>query len=419
MILQIDTFHVKSACFDRKTYFADGVLHINRTELRERINQTQFAELYIDLAFPGESCRISRVGDVIQPRVKPDAPEQTFPGMIGEMAQAGAGRTVSLDGFAVIETWEMPAATQSFIDMSGPGAFYTPFSGTINLVISAVPEYETPREEYAAAIKRASLGASVFLASQAIGMEPDEREVFEFSSDAGEACAGLPRVAYIYQIFSHRPLLEPLFYGDSCRGMLPTAIQPTEILDGALINYCYEETHNLDTTYTILNHPVIRELMARNGKDLVFAGVILKNAPSSQEDKNRMARMAATQAKYLFNADAVILTKEGGGHPQLDLAICCEQCEKLGVRTVLLLTEFLTTDGDKEETLIFNNRCADAIVSAGYSEMVEFPPVEKVYGGDTIPDVSVSMHDGFSARCKLVRGSMSQLGDSRLTSREL
>jgi glycine reductase len=274
--------------------------------------------------------------------------------------------------------------------------------------------------EYAAALKKASLTVAVYLASAAGACAPDSSEIYDLNQGAEYDSDGrkLPRVVYIYQIFSHKALVEPLFYGDNCHGILPIPVHPNEILDGALINRNYEQVHNADVTYVIMNHPVIKELYSRHGKDLNFVGVIVKNAPSAQKDKERMAMMATTQAKYLFKADAAILTKEGGGHPQIDMSLNCEWCEELGIKTVLLLTEFLTTGGGKEESLIFNTDKADAIVSAGYAEMVDFPAMDRVLGGNTIPDVKVTMDQPFQAMCKLVRGSLSQLGDSWMMSVE-
>jgi len=418
--LRVDTIHVKQVIFGDSTYIKNGVLTIDRKGLCQLLMSPVFESLDLELASPGESCRISGVGDVIRPMVASGGWEASFPGTLGRLCQAGDGRLVELSGVAVVETWELPAMSKTFIDMSGPGVKYSPFSQTYNLVIIAKPVSGVERTSYARELKKASLKAAAILAQTAVNEEPDECELFCLGgvSDVDAEGKKLPRVVYIYQVFSHQTLAEPLFYGDNCRGMLPTPVHPNEILAGALVNNCYEQVHNADTTYVIQTHPVIKELYRRHGKDLYFAGVILKNTPSAQKEKERMAMIAAAQAKNLFHADAAIITKEGGGHPQIDMAMTCQACEKQGVKTALMLTEFLVNDGSREEVLIFSNPEADAIVSAGYCETVEFPPVDRVCGSMFIPDISVPMNEGFSCMCKLVRGSLSQLGDSWLRSKE-
>ena len=46
----------------------------------------------LDLAHPGERCRIGRVMDVVAPRAKLDGGED-FPGVLGGLARAGSGST--------------------------------------------------------------------------------------------------------------------------------------------------------------------------------------------------------------------------------------------------------------------------------------------------------------------------------------
>src|SRR6266508_1541281 len=49
----------------------------------------------LDLAHPGERCRIGRVLDVVAPRAKLDGGED-FPGLVGGLSRAGSGRTLAL-----------------------------------------------------------------------------------------------------------------------------------------------------------------------------------------------------------------------------------------------------------------------------------------------------------------------------------
>ena len=414
MQLTVDTVCIKDVVIDEGSYLENGVLHINLSELKEMASDDRFASLEIEIARPGESCRISWVGDVIQPRVKTDNPETTFPGMLGEMKRAGSGRTTALEGIAVVEVWGAQSPMALLIDMSGPGAVFTPFSKTFNIVVVSEPAPGIENIEYAKALKKASLTISKYLASLAIGLPPDKEEVFEMHPPVEKDAEGneLPRIVYIFQVFSTNALVEPLFYGDNCRGMLPTAVHPNEILDGALLSQNYDQILNAETSYIYCNHPVIKELYLRHGKDINFAGVILKIAPFEQSGKDRFAMMAATQAKYYFNADGAVLTKEGGGHPQLDLSLTCQRCEELGIKTVLLITEFFSMGGGRNEVLLFNTDKADAIISNGTAELIDYPSVDRVIGRNQIPEVAGDLKDAFSDTCRLMRGSLSQIGNT-------
>src|SRR5215470_3199064 len=95
----------------------------------------RLAAIRLDLAHPGERCRIGRVFDVIAPRARMDGPD--FPGVLGPVARAGAGRCLALDGVAVVVTDQQMAsvATLAVIDMAGPNAALSAFGSTHNLVI--------------------------------------------------------------------------------------------------------------------------------------------------------------------------------------------------------------------------------------------------------------------------------------------
>ena len=422
MKLTIETVTVKDIVLDKKSYLENGNLHLNLEELEEMGADARFASLKVEIARPGESCRISWVGDVIQPRIKTDSPDDTFPGVLGNMKRAGSGRTTALEGVAVVEVWGMQAPMALILDMSGVGAEYSPFSETLNVVVVAEPAPMVDNIEYARALKNASLTIGKYLASLAVGLPPDKEEVYELDSepqvlkdaDGNE----LPRFVYIFQVFSTNALVEPLYYGDNCRGMLPTPVHPNEILDGALLYQNYDQILNGESSYVFCNHPVIKELYDRHGKDINFAGVILKIAPFEQTSKERFAMIAATQAKYNYNADGVILTKEGGGHPMLDMALTCEQCEELGIKTVLMITEFITIGGGRNDTLIFNTEKADAIVSSGIAVEVEYPSVDRLIGRHNIPGTTDDMQGAFTDSCRQIRGSVSQVGNTYMMSVE-
>src|SRR5262245_3755923 len=136
--------------------------------------------LDIQLVHPGERCRIGRVFDVIAPRAKLDGGHD-FPGVLGAMSRAGRGRTLALEGVAVVLTDQQAesAGALAVIDMWGPAATLSEFARTHNVVISAWPAPGVGRSEYLAAVRLAALKAGVSLAQGARHVEPDAVEVFE------------------------------------------------------------------------------------------------------------------------------------------------------------------------------------------------------------------------------------------------
>ena len=84
-----------------------------------------------DIAKPGESVRITPVKDVIEPRVKVEGSGGVFPGVISKVETVGSGKTHVLRGMAVVTAGKIVGFQEGIIDMSGPGAEYTPFSNAL------------------------------------------------------------------------------------------------------------------------------------------------------------------------------------------------------------------------------------------------------------------------------------------------
>jgi glycine reductase len=145
---------------------------------------------------------------------------------------------------------------------------------------------------------------------------------------------------------------------------------------------------------------------------------VLTNAPPTLAEKEKLALLTAGQLKYVLGADAAIITKEGGGHPQVDVVLNCERCEELGVKVVIVVSEMMTTSRRSDETLIFNSPKADAIISTGCFEPLDLPPVARLIGGPTIPDLPVTLTERLPASTQVIRGATSHLGASWITSRE-
>lgn len=395
------------------TRLAGRTLELNLEELRALVEaDARLRGVRLDLAHPGEACRVARVFDVVAPRAKLDGGED-FPGVLGPLARAGSGRTRALAGVAVVVTDQQieNPATLPVIDMSGPGAALTELAGTHNVVLSAWPSPGTGRTEYLAATRLAGLKIAVSLARAAAEHAPDRAEVFDLPAPARAPAAvqHLPRVAYVFQIHSHqRPTAvdEGILYGDPVRRMLPTIVHPNEVLDGAVVRGFMGRNA---TTYALQDHPVIRTLYAEHGRTLWFVGVVLTVAQATEPERVRSAGMTAGLVADVLGADGAVFTKMGGGAPHVDMAQAAAHCEALGVKTTLIV-EDMSSDGNREGMLLFNFPGVDALVNVGsVQEAVTLPAVSRVLGAD-----DVAFGGALSTTYTGICGAIEQTGGSRL-----
>ncbi len=409
MRLERKYIDIRDVVFGPKTFIKDQVLHINKEELLRLLHDSRFGSLEIDVALPGSECRIVNVGDVVQPMCKPGG--ATFPGVIDGVDRVGQGETIVLRGVSVAEVCEVPLAHGTFIDSSGPGTEHSEIAQTCVVAIDARPAEGVPDAEYFHALSIASKRAAKYLAECGKDARPDETEIFEHAPLVSGA---LPRVAYIFQIFAHAMLTDLTYYGDNCHSMLPIIVHPQELIDGALLNRNYNQLANADPSYIYQNQPMILELMSRHNKDINFVGVVMTNAPAQIEDKRRNAMMSVGLVKYHLGAEGLIITKEGGGHPQIDIQLTCEMGERLGVKSVIAISGFTSRNNSSDEVVIFNSEAANAIVSSGCLENIQLPRMKKVIGGIHIPDLTTvhrcDPHTAFEHQNRFVRGSLSQLG---------
>src|SRR5262245_61272064 len=388
MRLALEWVEVEGLRLAAATRLAGRVLEVSADALRAQLAaDPRLERVRIDLAHPGEPCRIGRVFDVMAPRAKLGGGED-FPGVLGALGRAGSGRTRALADVAVVVTDQQVEnpSTLALIDMAGPGAELSAFARTHNLVLSAWPSAGTGRSEYLAAIRLAGLKAAVALARAASDIAPDRVETFDLPATTRVPAGAreLPRVAYVFQIHSHqRPtgIDEGILYGDPVRRMLPTLAHPNEILDGAVMRGFMGRNR---TTYATQNHPVIRALYAQHGRTLWFAGVVLTVAHATEPERVRSAAMAAGLVADVLGADGAVFTKIGGGAPHVDMAQAAAQCESLGVKTALIV-EDMSTDGSSEGMLLFNFPGLDALVNVGSSqETLALPAVSRVVGADDL-----------------------------------
>ncbi len=425
MRLEMGLIHIRDVRFGSHSAIENGVLVIDRQELTTLLEQeTVFDRVEIELAHPGESCRIIRVLDVVEPRAK--LAGANFPGALEPIGLVGDGQTRALKNVLVVETAQMSgpgmsATRRTVIDMSGPAANYSPFADMHNIVLIAQPVFGANPEEYRLAVKRAGLRAALYLAEAAREIPTDETEIYELPPVAyNHGPKELRRIAYIFPMHSHQHPThqkETVFYGSNIQGFMPTIVHPNEILDGALM-FSYSAF-----TYHAQNHPVIQELYRRHQRDLWFAGVVLTVAPVTIAEKERNALLAARLAKDVLGAEGVIATKIGGGAVDTDLMMIYQRCEEMGLKAALIVMERYPDTG-----ITFVPPNVSALVTPGLTrDPISLPAVRRVIGGESLvldnsnPDNTNPSLPAVPASQELnlwigdIAGAISQVGASRLT----
>lgn len=422
MKLELDVLNISDVQFGKRTEIRGGILHIDRQEIQELLAQDQrFGKVDVELVHPGDDCRIVQVFDVVEPRAKTGETGENFPGILGKLKTAGEGRTRVLRGTTVVIIDYTLGLRGLVIEMTGPAADMGIYARLQNVVLLCQPAPGIQRNDYQNALRVAGLKAAVYLAQASPEIEPDKREVYSLGSpvEVGKGIEHLPRVAYIFQIHSLQQGIvpnEPIFYGDNVSKLLPTLVHPNEILDGALVRNFWTRGHE---TYSIQNHPIILELYQKHGRELCFVGVVATIAHADDAGRERSANMSAKLAKYALSADGVIITKTGGGAPNIDLAQTCVACEQLGVKTTIV-TQDQSHDGSSDGALIFDTPLADAIVNVGcYSRPIVLPAVKRVIGGPVTFEGGRPADGEIEVVFHLLCGVMNQIGISRVTVSEI
>jgi len=272
--------------------------------------------------------------------------------------------------------------------------------------------------DYKIAIKLVGLKTAVYLARLGENVEPDDIEVYELPPllETGKGHEELPRIAYIFQVHcASFPTLpgEPIFYGDNIRKLVPTIIHPNEILDGAIVNPYHGYTIE---TYTIQNHPVIKELYHRHGKELCFTGVIITTSQYEEPDRRRSASIAANLSKSVLGADGVIITRVNAGAPEVDVAETAQCCEEMGVKSTLIMWGL--PNGDSiEANVVYNLPKADTMVNVGYvHEPISLPSMKKIIGKPVNMSTGTPASGEFKRLLLLIRGAVQQIGDVKRVS---
>jgi glycine reductase len=404
---------------DVQTKVEDGVLSVNKTELRDLLmDKNTFKDVEIEIVHPSENVRIVKINDVVEPRAKVDPDFPDFPGSLGEIKTAGRGITVALKGVSVILIDQMPKREIEFVDMSGLGSELSIYGKLNNIIVNPIPLSGVDWENYQFASKIAMLKTAVYLARSTENERPIKTESYKLNLPIDRDMhvhKNLPRIAYYFQMHAKQFSLgdrEPIFYGHNLKGILPTAVHPNEVLDGAVLRGYLGGSME---TYLIQNNAVIKRLYSKHGKEILFAGVVAGVSSIDENERERAALVAGNIMSNVLGAEGVILTKAYGGAPHTDLERTAEVCEEIGLKTVLLI-QVLTEETSLEEAVLIGSDKLDALVNTGFfNERVTFPGVERIIGGLPSDLIEGQPATGeITTRLRLLAGATSQLGESNM-----
>lgn len=375
MRLEMGNIYIKDIQFADTSKIEDGILYVDKGAVKAvALEDEHIKTVTFDIAKPGESVRITPVKDVIEPRVKVEGKGGVFPGIISKVDTVGSGKTYALKGMAVVTAGRIVGFQEGIIDMTGPGADYTPFSKTLNLVMVCEPVEGIKQHEYEKAVRFAGFRVAAYIGELARELTPDEIKVYETCGikEGITQYPDLPRVAYVQMLQSQGLLHDTYVYGVDAKKTLPTILSPTEIMDGAIVSGNCVSACDKNPTYVHENNPVVHDLFEEHGKTLNFVCQIITNENVYLADKERSSDWTAKLCKML-DLDGVIVSQEGFGNPDTDLIMNCKKIEAEGIKTVIITDEYAGRDG-KSQSLADADVAADAVVTGGNANEVVILP---------------------------------------------
>lgn len=426
MRLELGKIYIKDIQFASESKIENNVLYVNKDELRKAIwDDEAIVSVEFDIAKPGESVRITPVKDVIEPRVKVEGRGGIFPGVLSKVDTVGEGKTIALKGMAVVTTGKIVGFQEGIIDMTGPGAEYTPFSKLNNLVIIAEPAEGVKQHEHEKAVRYIGFKAAKYLGELARNLQPEETKVYETKPLLEQIAEypNLPKVGYVYMLQTQGLLHDTYVYGVDAKQIVPTILYPTEVMDGAIVSGNCVSACDKNPTYVHLNNGVIEELYEKHGKEINFLGVIITNENVYLADKERSSNWTAKFTKYL-GLDAAIVSQEGFGNPDTDLIMNCKKIETEGVKTVIVTDEYAGQNG-ASQSLADADPKADAVVTGGNAnQLITLPKLDKVIGHiDVVNVIAGGNHDSLKedgtieVEIQAITGATNETGFGYLTAK--
>ena len=397
------------------TSYIDGTLTVSASEAESLLADPALAATRVSWASPGESVRIVKVLDAVEPRTKGPGGGGIFPGLLGPARAQGRGTTHVLRGACVVAAGFLPRAQEAVADMSGPAAAMSPLGSCHNLVVEFTPADGAAWEDVDRALRRGVLTLAAHLAEATLDVEPDEVEELPEVGKGGSD--GLPRVGTITNLQTQGTFKDVFVYGRSFGAGLPTLLDPGDIDDGAVVSGQFGHPSLKNPTFVHQNHPVVAALRSRHGSELSFAGVVIAPEPVDAVQKDLVAAHAA-RVCAAAGFDAAVVTKEGGGNADADVALKMDALEDVGITAVGLFAEMAGPHGTGPPLVVPPERATAMVSTGNYDERLALPEVERALGGEEVALVELPATAEMELPTAVIYCANSPLGWGRLTCAE-
>ena len=391
------------------TALVDGFLTVGADETA-RFDSPALASVRLSVAAPGESARIVKVLDAVEPRTMGTGGGGIFPGFLAPADAEPGDRVHVLRGAAVVVAGYLPRAQEAVVDMSGPAAPLSPLASTFNLVVEFEPADGAAWEDVDEALRHGALALAAGLAESALDHAPD---VVEEPPVAIDPDLGLPKVAVLTNLQTQGTFKDVFVYGTSFAGQRPAVLDGAALDVGAVVSGQFGHPSLKNPTYLHQNNPVVAALRSRHGRDLWFSGVVISPEPVESSAKERVSAEAA-QVCADAGFDAVIVTKEGGGNADADMALKMDALEDLGIVAVGLFAEMSGVDGTGPPIVVPPERATAMISTGNYDHRLNLPAVDRAYGGERLALLDVPAASEMELPTAVIYGGCSPLGWGRL-----
>jgi glycine reductase len=390
-------------------------LTVDPDRARQVLADPALADVRVSWVSPGESARIIKVLDAVEPRTKGPGGGGIFPGFIGPARPQGTGETHVLRGTAVVVAGFLPRAQEGLVDLSGPAAPLSPLGATHNLVVEFAPAPGSGWDLVDIALRRGSLRLAAWLAGAALEHEPDAIEELP-SPVPASGRGGLPRVGAVTNLQTQGLFKDVYVYGRSFGASLPTLLDPNELDDGAIVSGQFGHPALKNPTFMHQNHPVVNELRRRHGRDLEFAGLVICPEPVDQANKELISIFAAKLCAAA-GFDAALITKEGGGNADADMALKMDALSDLGIDAVGLYAEMAGIDGTGPSVVVAPERATAMVSTGNYDHRLQLPEVDHAFGGAELALLRVPATAAIEVPTAVVYAALSPLGWGHVTAR--
>jgi hypothetical protein len=142
---------------------------------------------------------------------------------------------------------------------------------------------------------------------------------------------------------------------------------------------------------------------------------VLCPEPVAQAGKEHVSRHAAWLC-HIAGFDAAIVTKEGAGNADNDLAMKVDALEAAGMTAVALYAELSGPEGTGPP-LVAGPREGAVVSTGNYDQRVKLPAVERVVGGERLHIIDADATAALEVPVAMILGGLSPLGAGRLTCR--